>query len=384
MPAIPHALSGSYELKVPFVDLHRQYLSIKAEIDSAVQAVIDDSAFVGGRNNEYVTKFEEEWAEYLGAKHVVGCGNGTDALEIILEAMEIGAGDEVIVPAMTWISTAGAVARVGATPVFVDIHAQYYTIDPSLTEDAISDRTKAIIPVHLYGLPAEMDDILEIARRYDIKVIEDAAQAHGAEYKGRKAGTLADAAIFSFYPGKNLGAFGDAGCVVTDDADLAEEVRRIANHGQASKHDFRRLGRNSRLDGVNAAVLSKKLPHLESWIHARQAIAREYTAALKSDEYRLQNFESYHRHVFHLYVVLLQEEVGLSFLQDEEVSFLKHYPLALPDSVPFRRSVRSMSFPIANDVGNRGFSVPIFPEMTDPERQAVLRSCRYLKNRIAN
>jgi dTDP-4-amino-4,6-dideoxygalactose transaminase len=359
-------------VKVPFVDLHRQYLSIKDEIDAAIQAVIDDSAFVGARNNKYVTKFEEEWAEYLGAKHVVGCGNGTDALEMILEAMEIGSGDEVIVPAMTWISTAGAVARVGATPVFVDIHPQYYTIDPALIEEAITEKTKAIIPVHLYGLPAEMDEILNIARRHNLKVIEDAAQAHGAEYKGKKAGTLADAAIFSFYPGKNLGAFGDAGCVVTHDEGLAEEVRRIGNHGQTRKHDFRRVGRNSRLDGLQAAVLRIKLRQLDSWTASRRRLAQRY---LESPDVRraAQREVPGGRHAYHLFVIVddAASDIRLAF-KESNVSSGHHYPTVLP-SLPFVGRSHG-AWPVAEGIARLGVSVPLFPEMLSEESDVVVRT----------
>jgi len=360
-------------MKVPFVDLHRQYLSIKDEIDAAIQAVIDDSAFVGGRNNKYVTKFEEEWAEYLGAKHVVGCGNGTDALEMILEAMEIGPGDEVIVPAMTWISTAGAVARVGATPVFVDIHPRYYTIDPALIEDAITVRTKAIIPVHLYGLPAEMDEILDIARRYGLKVIEDAAQAHGAEYKGKKAGTLADAAIFSFYPGKNLGAFGDAGCVVTHDEHLAEEIRRICNHGQAEKHDFRRLGRNSRMDGINGAILSIKLKKLPQWITTRRMLADRYTMLLgEQSRIQLPEVPPFVSHVFHIYQVLVDDrDRVIQELRQNRIKAQIHYPYSFAALGLFGRS-SSDSLANSDRISSNGLSLPLWPEMTSDEVEHLI------------
>lgn len=360
-------------MRVPFVDLRRQYLSIKDEIDAAIQSVINDSAFIGGRSNKYVTKFEEEWAAYLGAKHVVGCANGTDALEMVLEAMEIGPGDEVIVPAMTWISTAGAVARVGATPVLVDIHPDYYTLDASLIEPAITERTKAIIPVHLYGLPAEMDEILAIARKHNLKVIEDAAQAHGAEYKGNKAGTLADAAIFSFYPGKNLGAFGDAGCVVTNEEGLAEEVRRIGNHGQLEKHDFRRLGRNSRLDGIQAAVLTVKLKYLFSDTAARIQVAETYLKNLKESTLSLPLSPNYTRHVYHLFSIVTNKKYQkASLLSNSEAAFLCHYPTQGIDW-PISGGQSNQIFPIARQLKEYQVSLPIFPTISDDEIEKIVR-----------
>ena len=255
-------------MKVPFVDLKAQYASIKDEIDAAVLKVMGETAFVAGR---YASAFEDEFAAYIGAEHCIAVANGTDAIEIGLQAARIGPGDEVIVPANTFIATAEGVSNIGATPVFVDIDPETYLLDVSKIEEKITPKTKAIIAVHLYGLPAEMNGIMEIARRNGLKVLEDCAQAHGATCKGQKVGTFADVATFSFYPSKNLGAFGDAGALVTNDTDTAERARLIANHGQISKNRHTIIGRNSRMDGIQAAVLSVKLGRLDGWLENRRS-----------------------------------------------------------------------------------------------------------------
>jgi dTDP-4-amino-4,6-dideoxygalactose transaminase len=243
-------------MKIPFVDLKAQYLTVKDDLDAAILKVVSDTAFVSGR---YATVFEGAFAEYIGVENCVAVGNGTDALEIALQAIGVELGDEVIVPANTFIATAEGVSNIGAKPVFVDVDPKTYNIDPAKVEEKITSRTKAVIPVHLYGLPAEMDAVMDIARRHDLKVLEDCAQAHGATYKERKVGTFGDVATFSFYPSKNLGAFGDAGAIVTNDKEVAERARLIANHGQISKNRHTIIGRNSRMDGIQGAVLSVKL-----------------------------------------------------------------------------------------------------------------------------
>ncbi len=364
-------------MNIPFVDLNRQYASMKQEIDSAVQSVLSDSAFIGGRNNKFVAKFENDWAQYLGAKHVAGCANGTDALEMVLEAMNIGPGDEVIVPAMTWISTAEAVCRTGARPVFVDVHPQYYTLDPAKLQNAITQRTKAIIPVHLYGLPAEMSEILDIAASKGLYVIEDAAQAHGAIYQGQKVGTLGDAAIFSFYPGKNLGAFGDAGCVVTNSDGLAEQVRRIGNHGQVKKHDFKRLGRNSRMDGIQAAVLSVKLSSLDEATRLRQEVALAYWGKLRDDLLRLPECPDYSSHAFHLFVVQANDRGRLKEgLAQKGIQTGVHYPSRLWELEFLAGQESNQSdFQVAQSICEHGLSLPMFPGMTQDELDVVVTAC---------
>ncbi|MEM9339621.1 MAG: DegT/DnrJ/EryC1/StrS family aminotransferase, partial [Bacteroidota bacterium] len=265
-------------MSIPFVDLNAQYQSIKSEVDHAIASVFETTSFIGG---EPVRKFEEDFAQYLGANHCVSCANGTDAIEIALKALGVGPGDEVIVPALTWISTAGAVNNVGAAPVFVDVLADERTIDPSLIVPKITDKTRAILPVHLYGLPARMKEIKAIAVKHKLRIIEDCAQAHGAEIDGHKVGTMGDIATFSFYPSKNLGAYGDAGAIVTNDSELAERCKKLSNHGQLVKHDHQIIGRNSGLDAIQAAVLNVKLSYLDEWTKTRGCIASQYDSLLK-------------------------------------------------------------------------------------------------------
>ena len=351
--------------KIPLVDLHAQYLSIKDEIDGAIARVINETAFIGG---SYVRRFEEEFAAWLGTRHCIGCGNGTDSIEILLKAFGIGPGDEVIVPAHTWISTAEAVNNVGATPIFADTHPRYYTILPEDIRKRLTPRTKAIIPVHLYGLPAEMDEIMEIAREHKLKVLEDCAQAHGALYKGKKVGTIGHAGSFSFYPGKNLGAYGDAGCMVTNDDSVAAASRMIANHGQPKKHTHKVAGRNSRLDGLHAAILSAKLPHLDAWNEARRLHAAEYTRlleGLKADVV-LPSAPDYCRHVFHLYVIQCAgRELLMKALSSAGVECAIHYPSILPNVECYSRGqVSGAGFPNSEKYIGRILSLPMYPELT--------------------
>ena len=357
-------------MNIPFVDLERQHSPLQDDLDEAIQRVFDTSAFVGRRNNKFVTEFENQWGTYLGSKHVVGCGNGTDALEMTLEAAGVQRGDEVIVPAMTWIATASSVLRCGATPVFVDVHPDYYTIRTDLIEQRITEQTKAIIPVHLYGLPADMDPLMQIAERHNLLVIEDAAQAHGAKYKGISAGTLAHAAVFSFFPGKNLGSIGDAGCVVTNDSALAEEVRRIANHGQVRKHDHQRLGRNSRLDGIAAAVLSVKLRHLDRWNAERARVANEYGRLLADAGMKLPTYPEYALSSYHLYVVTAQSSAAQTALG--ALQYPRHYPTKLWEQPMFAAAHRSETYPTAEALSTIGYSLPVFPGMTQDEIEMVV------------
>lgn len=351
-------------MQVPFVDLHAQYLMIQDEIDAAISAVICDAAFIGGK---YVSAFEREYAEFLGIEHCVGCANGTDAIEIILQALGVGPGDEVIVPALTWISTAEAVSNIGAIPVFVDIDPAYYTIDVNRIEERITRNTKAIMPVHLYGMSADMDMILELAARYSLKVVEDCAQAHGATYKGKIVGTIGDAATFSFYPGKNLGAYGDAGCMVTSDSTVAAKARMIANHGQLEKHRHLMEGRNSRLDGLQAAILSVKLPHLAKWTELRRNHARMYGELLTGKSLKIPQIREGSTHVFHLYVVQVDERDNIKqLLKKAGIDTAIHYPSVVPllDAYKMRRFSRQ-DFPVASDTVRKILSLPMYPEMTD-------------------
>ncbi len=351
-------------MSVPFVDLHAQYLSIKSEVDGAIQDCLNTSSFIGGSK---VKKFEEEFASYVGSKFCVSCGNGTDSIEILLKAMGIGPGDEVIVPAMTWISTSEAVSSVGANPVFVDIHPDYYTIDVTKIESKITSKTKAIIPVHLYGLPCEMDEILSLARKYKLTVLEDCAQAHGAVYKGKKVGTMGNAASFSFYPGKNLGAYGDAGAMVTNDEGLAETAGMITNHGQKAKHDHRMEGRNSRLDTIHAAVLSVKLKHLDNWNSKRRSTAASYCELLKDAAIKLPSSPEYSKHVFHLFVVQTDDRGGvMDYLTKKNIDTAIHYPSSLPFVKAYEHlKLRRDDFPVSSVFQEKIISLPMFAELTE-------------------
>jgi len=361
-------------MKIPFVDLKAQYESIKLQIDRAVSDVISDTAFIGGRGNRYVQQFEENFANYLGVKHCIGCANGTDSLEILLKSFAIGNGDEVLVPCNSWISTSEAVSAVGARPVFVDSHPIYYTIDITKIESKITSKTKAIIPVHLYGFPAEMDEIMVIAKKHKLIVIEDCAQSHGATYKGRKTGTIGDAGSFSFYPGKNLGAYGDAGCMVTGNEEIASKARMIANHGQLTKHDHLVEGRNSRLDGIQASILNVKLSYIEKWTEARRNNAEVYNLYLKANtEIQKPTESSYSRHVYHLYVIQIPDrhEV-ISRLKKAGIESAIHYPAALPFLKCYQHlQYRAQDFPVASGQMDRLLSLPMFPELTEQNIQEI-------------
>lgn len=366
-------------MKIPFVDLHAQYLSIQADIDAAIFKTIRDSAYIGGTS---VRAFEEAFAEYLGLSSVIGCANGTDSMEILLKAFGIGPGDEVIVPAHSWISTSEAVGNAGATPVFVDVEIDFFTIDTQKIEAAITERTKAIIPVHLYGHPADMPAIMDIADRFGLKVIEDCAQSHGATIGGKKAGTFGHAASFSFYPGKNLGAYGDAGCVATNDPALAEKVRMIANHGQQGKHNHLMEGRNSRLDGLQAAILSAKLPWLEQWTEARIAHAAAYAHHLEGSGLILPKVKPGYRHVFHIYAVRTEHRTMLmDGLKMAGIETAIHYPTALP-FLPCYASNGSVpeDFPSAYANQSRILSLPMFAELKDEQITHVASVAQSLLN----
>jgi dTDP-4-amino-4,6-dideoxygalactose transaminase len=351
-------------MHVPFVDLYAQYLSIKTDIDTAIENTIKNSSYIGG---QAIKDFEKAFAAYLGINHVIACANGTDSIEILLKAYGIKEGDEVIVPAISWISTSEAVSSVGATPVFVDIEKDYFTIDISLLEKAITKRTKAIIPVHLYGQPADMPAIMKIAEKHALLVIEDCAQAHGAKIDGKTIGTFGHAASFSFYPGKNLGAYGDAGCMATNEQAIAEHAHMIAQHGQKGKHNHLIEGRNSRLDGLQAAILLAKLPHLEKWTRARIANAGKYNESLKRTDIARPSVRNNAQHVFHLYVIRTKERDRLQQkLRDAGIETAIHYPTALPFLPCYsHRNFRFEDFPVACEYQTQILSLPLFPELTD-------------------
>ncbi|GFE82011.1 aminotransferase [Steroidobacter agaridevorans] len=362
--------SSSVATTVPFADLHSQYLSIKDQIDHALSEVIRTSAFIRG---PFVQKFEEEFAAAIGMKHCVSCANGTDSLYIAMRAFGVKPGDEVIVPAHTWISTSETVTQAGGKVVFCDTD-DTYTIDPAQIEAKITPRTVGIIPVHLYGQPADMDPIMAIAAKHKLWVLEDCAQAHLARYKGRMIGTFGAAASFSFYPGKNLGAMGDAGAVLTDDAALAGRMAMIARHGGLVKGDHQVEGINSRLDGLQAAVLSVKLPHLAGWTTRRQEIAAEYGRLLAGVAgLGLPSVANGREHVYHLYVVRheLRDELA-KHLSSRGIQTVINYPVALPFLPAYRYlGHQPADFPVAYRNQSRVLSLPIFPEMTAAQIRAV-------------
>lgn len=364
--------------KIPLADLKAQYLSLKEEIDSAVVQCINDASFIKGKS---VADFENAFSEYIGTKYCTGCGNGTDALEIILKSLNIGAGNEVIVPALSWIATAEAINNVGAEPVFVDINPDNFTIDIRKIEEKITKKTKAIIPVHLYGSPADMNEILDIAKEFGLFVVEDCAQAHGAEYKGQKIGSFGIASAFSFFPSKNLGAFGDAGAIVTNNKELADSARRITNHGQLlERHTHSIIGRNSRLDTIQASILNVKLPFLDSWNGKRREAANIYLANLReSTGIILPHPEKTKKHVFHLFVIRTQlREKLVNELNLNNIASGIHYPKALPFLDAYRyKKHRTSEFPVASNFTNEILSIPIYPEITFEQ---VSRICRVINN----
>lgn len=360
---------------VPFVDLKKQYQDLRAEIDGAIQAVIRDTAFISGK---YAQQFEEEFAQFIGIENCISCANGTDSLEIILKVLGIGPGDEVIVPANTWISTSECVSTVGAKPVFVDNDPVTYTINPALIEAKITASTRAIIPVHLYGCPADMDPILDIARRHELYVIEDCAQSHGATYKGRVTGTMGIAGSFSFYPGKNLGAYGDAGAIVTHDEGIARTCRMMANHGRLGKHDHALEGRNSRMDGIQAAILSAKLPYLAGWTDLRIRNAQHYQSLLFGTGFTLPVVPEGYRHVFHLYVVQVdQREACQQYLKEKGIETGIHYPIALPLLQAYAHNgYKSSQFPAAYAGMSRILSLPMYAELTHSQIESVVQELK--------
>jgi len=352
-------------MDIPLVDLKTQYMNIKKEIDEAISEVISKTAFVGGT---YVTAFESAFADFCGVKHCIGVGNGTDALSIALKSLGIGSGDEVITAANSFIATPEAITMASAQVVFVDINPITYNMDASQLENKITKKTRAIIPVHLYGQPVDMDRIIALAKKYDIKIIEDAAQAHGALYKGNPIGSLGDMACFSFYPGKNLGAYGDGGAITTNDDSLATKARMIANHGRIGKYDHEIEGVNSRLDGIQAAILSVKLKHLPQWTESRRKNAYLYNEYLKNTGLITPTELDDVKAVYHLYVVRVKNGLRKK-LQDHlyrnGIATGVHYPIALPNLKAYGYlNLKENEFPEATKASREILSLPMFPELT--------------------
>lgn len=363
-------------MNVPFVDLQRQYQQHKTEIDQAIHEVLDESIYLGGRK---IKSFEDQFAQQCGTKHCVGVANGTDALYTTLKILGIGKGDEVITSACSWISTSGTISQTGAKPVFVDI-GEDYLIDVKQIESNINSKTKAIIPVHLYGQMANMKAIAKVAEKYNLMIIEDSAQAHLAEREGLFVGEVSKAATFSFYPSKNLGAYGDAGAIVTNCEQLAEKCRQFANQGQLVRHQHKLEGINSRLDTIQAAILSVKLKYLSEWTAQRRKIAKQYNEALKGvSGLRLPIVNSNSNPVYHLYVVSAENREGLqNYLKSNEISTAIHYPTPLPFLDCYQDlNHKAEDFPVAHAESSKILSLPIFPEMTTKEVDYVCESVRH-------
>jgi dTDP-4-amino-4,6-dideoxygalactose transaminase len=364
------------QMKVPFFDLKSQHVPLRSEIDNAIKEVIDDAAFAGG---PFVVRFEADFAAYCNCPHAVGVGSGTEALWLSLLSMGVGPGDEVITVPNSFMATAEAITYCGAKPVFVDVEERTQTMDPAALENAVTGRTKALIPVHLFGQPADMDPILEIARDHGLFVIEDACQAHGAEYKGQRVGTLGDTACFSFYPGKNLGAFGEAGAVVTKNGELQDRIRILRDHGQFRKYHHSMIGWNCRMDGIQAAVLRIKLQHLEKGNRLRRAHAANYDSALDGVEELIRPVEAAGvRHVYHIYAIRVQKrDEVIRLLGEKGIGCGVHYPVPIHLQEAYRGlGYRQGSFPVVERCATELISLPMFPELTPTQVETVARSVK--------
>ena len=358
---------------IPLVDLKAQYDSIKPEIDNAIRRVLDSTSFIMG---EELERFEEEFAQFCDVKFAIGVANGSDALILALRACGIGEGEEIITVPHTFIATTEAITYVGGKIVFVDIDPKTYTIDVSKIEEKINEKTKAIIPVHLYGQPADMDPIIKLAKEYNLKVIEDAAQAHGAEYKGKKVGSIGDVACFSFYPGKNLGAYGDAGMITTNSEEIAKKVKLLRNHGRITKkYEHEIEGYSSRLDNLQAAILRVKLKYLNQWNGMRRKNARKYNELLNNIDGIITPYEAdYAKHVYHLYVIRTEERDKLrEELKSKGIATGIHYPIPLHLQPAYNYlGHKKGDFPITEKASQEIISLPMFAELSDEQIEEIV------------
>lgn len=367
-------------MSVPFLDLKAQYQSIKREIDPAIQAVIDSCAFASG---PYVEKFEKDFAVYCGTKHCIGVGNGTSALELILRAYGIGVGDEVITVTNSFFASAEAISLANALPVLVDCREDDALIDTTKIEAAITKKTKAIIPVHLYGQCAEMDEVMAIATKHKLLVIEDACQAHGALYKGQKAGSMGHASAFSFYPGKNLGAYGEAGAVTTNDGVANATIRMLRDHGMQEKYKHKVVGKNERMDGIQGSVLAVKLPHLDTWNDARRKHATLYRTLLK-DNPNVTLFTAHDDRLsnYHLFVVRIKNRDAVQeTLKQKGIATGIHYPIPIHLQEAYAGMWKKGDFPVAENMANELLSLPMYAEMTE---EMVREVCNALHEAVKN
>ncbi len=360
-------------MKIPFVDLQTQYRAIREEVHEAIEPVMAAARFIMG---EETRLFEQEFAAFCRARHCVGVASGTDALHLILRALDIGPGDEVITQTNSYIATALAISYVGAKPVLVDCEPRTYQMDLRQAEAAITPRTKALLPVHLYGQAADMDAVLRIARRHGLRVVEDACQAHGADYRGQPVGAFGDAAAFSFYPGKNLGAYGDGGAITTNDEALAARLRAFRDYGQSVKYHHEFKGYNSRLDTIQAAILRAKLRHLADWNNARRRAAAAYAAGLRAIGIEPPEEVAYGKHVWHLYVIQIADRLRIQErLAAAGVSTGIHYPIP----IHLQKAYGDLgcprgTFPVAEAAADRILSLPMFPELTVEQVDYVVKT----------
>lgn len=368
-------------MEIPFVDLKAQYRPIASEIEEAIAKVITECAFIRGK---YVREFEENFAKFCGSKHCIGVGNGTDALFIALKVLGIGPGDEVIVPANTFIATSEAVTMAGAKIVFIDCDSATYIIDTRQIESKITSRTKAVIPVHLYGQPADMQTIFQIAKKHNLRIIQDCAQSHGAIFDKKPLSAFGEILCFSFYPGKNLGAYGDAGALVTNDDTLAKKAAMFANHGRMSKYDHKFEGFNSRMDGIQGSILNVKLKHLPDWTEKRKQNAARYNQLLKNiDEIIIPQLHPKAEHVYHLYVIRIKERDKLqAYLKKQGISTGLHYPIALPYLKAYRYlGYKYEDFPVASKYQNEILSLPMYPELSSSSISFIVEHIKQFLNR---
>jgi dTDP-4-amino-4,6-dideoxygalactose transaminase len=364
------------QIKVPFLDLWSQHLPLMSEFNQAIQEVIESSAFAGGR---FVTAFEDEFAAYGEVPYAIGVGSGTEALWLSLLACGVGAGDEVITVPSTFMATAEAITYCGARPVFIDVDERTYTMNPDALKNALTAKTKAIIPVHLFGQPADMDPILEFGRNHGLPIIEDACQAHGATYKGKRVGTLGDTACFSFYPGKNLGAFGEAGAIVTGSSKLNEKIRILRDHGQVRKYFHSAVGWNCRMDGIQAAVLRIKLRQLEAGNQRRRNHAAHYGAGLREfDQIITPTEASYARHVYHTYAIRVSNrDETVKRLTDQGIATGIHYPVPVHLQEAYRDlGYAPGAFPVSERCAAEFVSLPMYPELTPSQVELVIEAVK--------
>lgn len=355
-------------MKVVFSEFTRMHNEIREEIDNDIMNTIDKSYFIDG---EKCKKFEKDFADYIGIKYCLGVGNGLDGLRLSLLALGIGEGDEVILPSHTFIATSLAITAVGAKPVFVEPN-KYFMIDVDKIEEAITEKTKAIMVVHLYGQSADMDKVMEIAHKHNLKVIEDAAQAHGATYKGRKVGSLGDVAEFSFYPGKNLGCMGDGGCITTNDEEIAQRIKALRNYGSLEKYKHIYKGINSRLDEIQAGILDIKLKHLDKWNNNRNETAKRYLNEIKNPKIILPEVAPNNSHVWHIFAVLVDDrEKFINYMKDNDIQCLIHYPTAIHKQLAYSE-LNNMSYPLAEEYAAKEVSLPMFYNMSKEEIDYVI------------